>query len=263
MESTPHFDQISISPVLWMPIIKVWDDLWEIIASKLSGGRKLIDGDVLVLASKIVSKSQEGRMINLWTVEPSQEAIRLSEKTWWARNPKFCELIIKEGVVIKSVSWKVIETIRNNWMIETSAWIDASNIEWGWKGDNDNVILPPNNPDQYARKIREYFMKKYGIKVAVIISDSFGHPYIHWSTTQVYGLAWIEPIDRTIWLDMHGIRGNSGVNIAGSIATAAGIIMGQIGEGIPVAIVRWVRYNESESATSDEIYLGLDYWVRK
>lgn len=263
MKSSADSGAISVFPVSWIPIIGAWDNLWEIIDERIWNQNKLQDWDVVVLASKIVSKSQEGRIVNLWTVQPGKEAIALSERTWWARSPKFCELILREWVTIKSVSWKIIETIRDNGMVETSAGIDASNIEWGWKSDNENVILPPNHPDISARTIRQYFMQKYGVKVAVIISDSFGHPYMHWSTTQVYGLSGIEPIDKTFWKDVHGLEGSSMVNIAGSIATAAGIVMGQVGEGVPVAIVRWAKYSESESATSDELFFGLDHWTKK
>ncbi len=248
-----------------LPEIKRGDDVGRLICKNF----ELEDRDVVVVTSKIVSKA-EGNLVSLDEIEPSKEAINISKKA--KKNAKLVELILrrsriigilpmyelyKGGVInLESISKhpdeaeKLLENDQNLLItlvddhICTDAGIDLSNTPEGF------VSLPPENPMKSAEKIRESIKeisgKDIAEDIAVLISDT--EVFLGGSIELCKGYAGICPVTRKFAsLDIYGRPKWGGVEaLAHEICCAASLVMGQAGEGVPVAVVRGVDYEECE-----------------
>src|SRR6266852_2543824 len=160
---------LQIIPLLGLPEIRRGDDLAKLIAAQSrSRGFSFEDGDVLVVAQKIVSKA-EGRVVTLSRLRPSPEALRLSREL--RQDVRFLQAILQETrrIVRKGPRALIVET--HHGFVCANAGVDRSNVP----GD-DVVTLLPRDPDRSARLLAASFRKRTGKRVAVIISDTFGRP---------------------------------------------------------------------------------------
>lgn len=208
------------------------------------------EGDIVVVAQKVVSKS-ENRLINLMDVEPGSQAINYGKST--GKDPKLVELILQE-------SKKVIRT-RNGLMIVqhnlgficANAGIDHSNV----KGLDANleswVLLLPLDPDKSATIIREFIKNKTGKNIGVIIIDSHGRPWRKGIVGVAIGLSGVPAIiDRRGYKDRFGYQLRvTEIGAADELAAAASILMGQADEGRPVVVIRGFPYPLRESYTNE------------
>ena len=194
----------------------------------------LQDGDIVVVTSKIVSKA-EVRVVSLGTVIPSPEACLLAEEV--CKDPALVELVLRESTAIVRKARHVLITRHRLGHVMANAGIDASNV--GSK-TGDQVLLLPENPDESAQAIREAITRKLGCDVAVIISDSFGRPWRLGTTNVAVGVAGMPAlVDQRGAVDRDGrVLQMTLIAVADSIAGAAGLVMGEADEGLPVAIVR-------------------------
>lgn len=194
-------------------------------------GVALLDSDVLVLAQKIVSKS-EGRAVDLRTVEPSGEASRLSTELD-GKDPRLLELILGESrrIVAKGRSTIVVET--HHGFVCANAGIDLSNI------GVERALLLPKDPDGSARRIREEVQRLTGTAVGVLITDTFGRPWRLGTTDVAIGVSGFGPlIDYRGGKDPYGYELKASVTaVADQIAGAAELVMGKTSH-VPAAIVR-------------------------
>lgn len=191
------------------------------------------NGDVVVLAQKIVSKS-EGRLISLASVTPGEQALKLAEQS--EKDPRLVELILRESRTILRVRQGLIVPETKLGLVSANAGIDASNTG----GESDIVILLPSDPDQSARKIAQRLFDLTGVRIGVVINDSQGRPFRNGAIGVAIGCAGVNPLkvyigekdrdDKTLQSSIEAV--------ADEIASAASLLMGQAAEGRPVVIIR-------------------------
>ena len=206
----------------------------------------LLDGDVLVVAQKVVSKS-EGRAVDLRTVTPSGEASRLSAELD-GKDPRLLELILRESrrIVAKGRSTIVVET--HHGFVCANAGIDLSNV------GVDRALLLPRDPDGSARRIREEVQEITRKTVGVVITDTFGRPWRLGTTDVAIGVAGFGPlIDYRGGTDPYGYELKASVTaVADQIAGAAELVMGKT-SGVPAAILRGLDLPPHEGSARDLI----------
>ena len=202
------------------------DDLSKLI---LNSG-DILDGDVLVIAQKIISK-QEGRMIELSTVSPSLLAQGISSQ--YNKDPALVELILSESKRIVRLKNGLIIVETNGGFICANAGIDESNVIDGF------ATLLPVNSDKSAEIIRTSILNKTGKNVAVIISDTFGRPFRMGQTNCAIGISGLNPIlDYAGTLDsFKRVLRITAIAIADELSSAAELVMGKT-KKCPVVIVR-------------------------
>ena len=217
--------ELRVIPVEGIPEVREGDDL----AALLAGAAAFEDGDVLVVAQKVVSKA-EGRVTSLDGVEPSEAARELAG----GEDPRRLEVILREAErIVRSRPPLVIAETRHGFVC-ASAGVDASNAPEG-----GTLVLLPLEPDASAARIRLGLLERTGRSVGVVVSDSFGRAWRQGTTDVAIGIAGIRPL-----LDLRGVRDATGyelhattIAVADEIAGAAELVMGKT-DGVPAAIVR-------------------------
>lgn len=231
-----------LTPLKGIPLVHPGDDLSILIASALGKtGLTLLNGDILVLAQKIVSKA-EGRLVNLTTVTPGKQALGYAEVT--GKDPRLLELILSE-------SRKVLRTRENLIIVEhklgfvcANAGIDHSNVSGDWGDPGDWVLLLPKDPDGSARMVRSALEAAYHCRVGVQIIDSHGRAWRTGTVGTTIGLSGLPGL-----VDLRGepdlydyhLRVTL-VGAADELAAAASLMMGQAAEATPVVHVRGFPY---------------------
>ncbi|MCH7876804.1 MAG: coenzyme F420-0:L-glutamate ligase, partial [Thaumarchaeota archaeon] len=202
------------------------DDLSELILMS----SELCDGDILVVAQKIVSK-QEGRIVNLSTVTPSLLSEGISSQ--YRKDPRIIELILSETKRIVRMKNGIIIVETNNGIICANAGVDESNVKSGY------ATLLPINSDISAQIIRNKIREKTNKNVAVIISDTFGRPFRMGQTNCAIGISGLNPIlNYAGTLDsFKKILRITEIAVADELSSAAELVMGKALK-CPVAIIR-------------------------
>ena len=164
-------NHLSIRALEEFPLINPGDNLSSIILDSIEDNDITIDdGDVILLAQKIISKS-ENRFKNLSEINPSEKALKLGNRL--GRNPAFMQLILDESNEILSIEKNVIIVEHKLGYININAGIDRSNIS----KNKDLVLLLPENPKKSANDIQTQISSELGKDVSVIITDSMTRPY--------------------------------------------------------------------------------------
>ncbi len=224
-----------------VPMISKGDDLVQVMSNALAeNGLKPCDGDVLVLAQKIVSKA-EGRTVDLRSVVPSANAVELAEVT--NKDPRIVHLILEESIsVIRQTRGVIITEHRLGWIM-ANAGIDASNVASA--NGEENVLLLPEDPDQSCTEIRGRIGEIHGTRVGVIVSDSFGRPWRLGTTAVAIGAAGVPSLwDRRGDHDLFGRELKvSQQAVADELANAASLLQGQASEGLPIVLIRGLELN--------------------
>ncbi|MFQ5710707.1 MAG: coenzyme F420-0:L-glutamate ligase [Candidatus Geothermarchaeales archaeon] len=243
---------IEVISIEGIPMVKEGDDVAQMICRAAEAqGTPLQDGDILVVTHKIVSKT-EGRVVNLKDVEPSPFAQTLAQQS--GRRPEVLELVLREAqLIIKMRKGTTITKTKQGWICANSG-VDVSNVSGG-----DAVALLPENSDRSAQIIRKRIRELTGRDVAVIISDTTGRPLRRGQIDVAIGVAGIEPI-----LDLRRKRDLFGYTlkvkqtaIVDEIASAAELVIGQVREMTPAAIIRGLKYPRSDLATSKSLLRPL------
>lgn len=219
-----------------LPTICAGDDLAALIVTALQEEKIAAeDGDVLVLAQKIVSKA-EGRQVRLGDVRPSPRAVELAAKC--DKDPRLVELILRESVAVLRCVPGVIIVEHRTGLVMANAGIDASNVEADDAGES--VLLLPEDADRSAARLRETLSARLGCAIGIVINDSFGRAWRNGTVGTAIGVAG----PPALW-DMRGLPDRNGralrvteVGIADELAAAASLLMGQGDEGLPVVHVR-------------------------
>ncbi|MGE0669129.1 MAG: coenzyme F420-0:L-glutamate ligase [Sphingomonadales bacterium] len=227
--------RLNIFAVPGIPMVKPGDDIAALVLGGLAAmGETLVDGDVVVVAQKIVSKS-EGRLVSLSGVTPSDKALKLAGIT--GKDPRVVELVLQESNEVLRAKTNVLVVEQKLGLVIANAGIDRSNVEGG---DDDMALLLPVDPDASARDIRATLQNRAGADVGVVIADSVGRAWRLGTVALAIGCAGLEPLwDQRGDVDMFGkVLEVTEVAVADQVAAAANLVMGEATEGTPVAIVR-------------------------
>jgi coenzyme F420-0:L-glutamate ligase/coenzyme F420-1:gamma-L-glutamate ligase len=220
-------NELRVIPVRGIPEVRAGDDLAELIA----GAVDLEDGDVVVVAQKVVSKA-EGRVVRLDELEASDMAERISAAD--GRDARQVEAVLRETARIVRMRPPLVIAETRHGFVCASAGVDASNAP-----EPGSLVMLPEDPDASAERVRAGLHERTGRDVGVIVSDSFGRAWRQGTTDVAIGAAGVR-----VLLDLDGRRDPVGyelhattIAVADEVAGAAELVMGKLA-GVPAAIVR-------------------------
>ena len=233
------------------PLIKENDNLSEIIYESLTNNHvNLEDNDILVLAETVVSKA-EGNIVKVDDVKVSSEAIEMSKLS--SKDAKLCQIILdNSNEVIRCQEGLIITETKHGFICANSG-IDNSNCEEGY------VTPLPVNPDESARKIKEYLDEKFSCDIGVIISDTQGRAWRVGAIGVAVGISGLHPCsDFRGCIDLYGQELQSTIEAtADELASAAGLLMGQSNSGICLVAIKGYDSTfskcEKDESSIDEI----------
>ena len=252
MEFKSKPDSLSIFAIKGIPPIQSGDPIGEIIVNGIKRNNIILeDNDVVVIAQKIISKS-ENRLVSLSKINPTEEALKIAKKA--SKDPRVVELILQESKSIIRVSEGVIIVEHRLGHILANAGIDRSNIESD--ETDEKVLLLPQDPDLSAQKIRSYISKKINIKIGVLITDSMGRAWRLGTTGHALGSSGIKTLidlrNNTVDLFERELQ-TTCIDWADQLAAAATLIMGESNEGIPVVIIKGINKPSETDSVNDLI----------
>jgi coenzyme F420-0:L-glutamate ligase/coenzyme F420-1:gamma-L-glutamate ligase len=234
---------IEVFPVSGIPEVKKGVVLATLILEALNRlGFQLQDGDIIVVKQKVVSKS-EGRVIKIASVTPGQKAKKLAKAQ--GKDPRLMELILRESVRVVRAGHGVIITETRHGFVCANSGVDQSNVGMSY------AALLPVDPDLSARRIRRGLEKATGVRLAVVVTDTFGRPWRNGQTDVAIGCSGILPLFR-----YSGKKDKFGYSlrvtepaVVDEVSGAAELATGKL-KGIPVAVVRGVDYDSGDEGIS-------------
>jgi coenzyme F420-0:L-glutamate ligase / coenzyme F420-1:gamma-L-glutamate ligase len=233
---------ISLTAVENIPMVKAGDDLAALIARGLDEtGLHLEHGDILIVCQKVVSKA-EGRVVDLKDYEPSEFAKNLAVR--WEKDPRAVEVVLRQtSRIVRNDRGVIIVETGPGWVC-ANAGVDESNSL-----EPDSAILLPEDPDASARRLRDAMRARFGVTIAVLITDTFGRPWRDGLTEVCLGIAGMNPM-----LDLRGTTDLGGrelhhtvVAVADEIASAAGLLM-EKAAATPAVVLRGYKYEPFEGS---------------
>jgi coenzyme F420-0:L-glutamate ligase/coenzyme F420-1:gamma-L-glutamate ligase len=250
---------LTLTPLIGVPFIRRDDNLADMLIKSLSDSNIIAqDDDILVIAQKIVSKT-EGRAVNLNTVNPSQRAQELAVET--NKDPRLVELILQESNEVLRTRPGVIIVEHRLGFVCANAGIDHSNVSpplpTGEAPEvrEDWVLLLPENPDGSAQTLHRQIQEKTGKQIGILIIDSHGRAWRNGTVGIAIGIACLPGLE-----DLRGKPDLFGytlqvtqVGVADELAAAASLVMGQAAEGTPAVHVRGFPYPLRESSLKELI----------
>jgi len=219
-----------------VPLVEPGDDIVELVIDGLKREQlALKDDDVIVIAQKIISKS-ENRYVELAQVIPSEEALRLAEVV--GKDPRHIEVVLSESSEVVRCRKNVMIVAHRLGFVMANAGIDESNIRHD--DGKGRLLLLPLDPDQSSARIKERLDAQFGVRIGVIINDSFGRPWRNGVVGVALGSAGIPSLRNMIGTpDLFGRSLQvTEIAVADELAAAASLLMGQGQEGRPIIHVR-------------------------
>lgn len=217
-------------PLAGIPEVQEGDDLAGLLVEAAARIGGLGHGDVVVVAQKVVSKA-EGRIVRLDAIEPSELARTVAGEE---ADPRLVEAILRESARIVRMRPPFVIAETRHGFVCASAGVDASNApEAGF------LVLLPEDPDASAERLRAALAASSGLRVGVIVADSFGRPWRQGTTDVAIGAAGVQ-----VLLDLRGTRDSvayelraTSIAVADEIAGAAQLVMGKT-DAVPAVVVR-------------------------
>ncbi len=233
-------DHLKLVALKDFPLVKPHDNLATLIIESIKlNNINIEDGDVIIIAQKVVSKS-ENRYQNINYVIPTDEAIKLGQEL--KRDPGFMQIILDESSKIISTDKNVILVEHKLGFININAGLDRSNIDQ----KKNNVLLLPKDPSKSANNLQIDIAKETTKSISVIITDSMTRPYRSGVTNFALASSNIQSlIDLKGEEDIYGnILKSTEIAIADELSAAAGILMGQGDDAKPVIIIKGFDRNK-------------------
>jgi coenzyme F420-0:L-glutamate ligase / coenzyme F420-1:gamma-L-glutamate ligase len=214
-----------------------------------------LEGDVLVVAQKIVSKS-ESRLVDLASVVPGARAQELAAVT--RKDARLVEVILSESTEVVRAAVNVLIVRHRLGFVMANAGVDRSNV--ARVAGRETVLLLPRDPDASAAALRTALQQHFGVAPGFIISDSFGRPWRKGVVNVALGAAGLPAL-----LNRRGEPDRSGrplevteVAIADAVAAAAGLVMGEAAEGVPVVLIRGLQMGTAAHSEARALIRPLD-----
>lgn len=223
--------EIRILPVRGLPEFRPGDDL---ISALATAAPWLVDGDVVVVTSKVVSKV-EGRLVMVPADPPARDAARR-------------ELVATEARRVIARRGRTLITENSLGLVQAASGVDSSNVA------PDEVALLPLDPDASAARLRRGLAARLGVDVAVVITDTMGRAWRIGQTDTAIGAAGLRVLHRYLGaVDRHGNELSvTEVAVADEVAAAADLVKGKLAQ-LPVAVLRGLAYHDDGSTAADLI----------
>lgn len=246
---------VSIIGLDKLPLIKPGDDVAQHIFDAVKAdGLELLEGDVVVISQKIISKAQ-GLLVDISGIKAGSRARALTKRT--RKDPRLIQLILRDSAKVLRADSQALVVRRKDGFICLNAGVDKSNV-------NGRLMYTrlPVDSDRAADEIRAKLEQLSGKWLGVIVGDTYSRPFRVGQAEMAIGVSGIEPI-----VDYRGLDDLFGytlrfkfIALADEIAVAAELVMGQGTERMPVAIVRGLpRLKRSEAqgqGLSKKLLLG-------
>ena len=236
---------IAVIPVPGLPMVEPGADLALLLGNAIDDARVgLKANDVVVVCQKVISKA-EGAVVRLADVTPSPFALELAAQTE-GKDPRAIEVILRQ-------TKRIVRNDRGHLIVETAhGWVCANAGVDESNGIADGVLtLLPEDADASAEKLRARLAERFGLTLAVVVTDTFGRPWREGLVEVAIGCAGMEPL-----LDLRGREDLQGrtlhhtvVALADEIAGAAGLVM-EKDSRVAAAIVRGVRFTPGRTGAA-------------
>jgi len=228
---------VAVIPVPGLPMIRPGDDLATLLGDAIEATRVgLKAGDVVVVCQKVVSKA-EGAVVRLGDVVASPFAEHLAAQTE-SKDPRAMEVVLREAKrIVRMDRGHVICETRHGWICANAGVDESNGVEPG------TLTLLPRDADASASMLCERLRTRFGVEIAIVVTDTFGRPWREGLVEVALGCAGMDPL-----LDLRGRADLAGrtlhhtvVALADEIAAAAGLVM-EKDSRVAAAVVRGVRY---------------------
>ena len=238
-------EHLVLFPVPGIPEIHDGTDLAEVILASIAANDiALEDGDILVVAQKVVSKA-EGRVYHRSEIDASSFAGEMAAYT--GHTAEYMELVLRSSRrIVRMANGLVISQTHHGFVMANSG-VDSSNA-----GGENRMVMLPENPDESARRLQRAVEESTGANLAVIISDTFGRPWRRGQVNMAVGIAGMNPI-----LDYRGREDNDGralkatrIAVADELCSAAELVSGKTRK-LPVVVIRGYRFDPASGSTRD------------
>lgn len=241
-----------VRTVSGVPTIDPGDDLGDILIEALVRNEiELADGDVVVVASKVVSRA-ENCFVDLSAVEPTDAARALADEV--DKDPRLVELILRESRGISRKKAGALIVRHRLGFVSANAGIDSSNAAPtdAPAGSGPWVLTLPRDPDTSARELRARLTQRFSATVGVVVTDSWGRPFRRGTVGFAIGVAGVPALwDRRGVTDRHGRRLEATESaVADSIAAAADLVAGQADESRPFSLVRGLAFGPTDDSAA-------------
>jgi coenzyme F420-0:L-glutamate ligase/coenzyme F420-1:gamma-L-glutamate ligase len=229
---------IAVIPVPGLPMIRPGDDLPRLLGDAIEVARVgLKPGDVVAVCQKVVSKA-EGAVVRLDDVVASPFAEHLASRTGGGKDARAMEVVLRETQrIVRMDRGHVICETRHGFVCANAGVDESNGVEAG------TLTLLPEDPDASAERLRAALAARFGVEIAVVVTDTFGRPWREGLVEVALGCAGMDPL-----LDLRGRADLAGrelhhtvVGLADTVAAASGLVM-EKDSGVAAAIVRGVRY---------------------
>lgn len=244
---------LTLQPIPNLPMIRSGDNLADLLFQSVQSiPLTLEDGDIFVVAQKIISKA-EGRQINFTQVEPSTRAVELAGQV--EKDPRFVELVLRESKAVLRTRPGTLIVEHNQGFICANAGIDHSNVSADWGNPEDWVLLLPEDSDASADRLRKELESRSRRRLGILIIDSHGRAWRNGVVGITIGLSNVPGVvDMRGQADLYGYQLKvTTIAAADELAAAASLVMGQAAEGTPVIHVRGFPYPLRESSLAELI----------
>ena len=248
MRSAAETRDLQLIPLRGVPLVHPGTDLLGLVCDITQRqGSALVDGDVLVVAQKIVSKA-EGRYVDLATIKPGEQALALSGQVH--KDARLVEVILNESRRVVRHRPGVLIVEHKLGFVLANAGVDQSNVDP--RCGAEPVLLLPEDPDGSARQLHDGLRARLGKNVAVIINDSLGRAWRRGTVGIALGAAGLPALsDLRGRADLYGRPlQTSETGFADEIASAASLLMGQANEAAPIIIVRGLKWSAKSSSAA-------------
>ncbi|NHJ86715.1 MAG: coenzyme F420-0:L-glutamate ligase [Asgard group archaeon] len=237
---------MNIIPLNNFPMINQDDNIPEIIIETLERNNiNIEDNDIFVIAQSIISRA-EGRLVKLDDIIPSAFAKEIAKND--NKDPRHVEIILQEAKNIWKNRNGVLITETKHGFVCANSGVDKSNVL-----KEDYVSLLPINPDISAKEIRKYIKLKTKKDVGIIISDTHNRPFRLGAINIAIGCSGINPIkDYKGKKDLVGYElKTTSISVADQLCSAAGLLMGEGDEGLPVILIRGYNFEKAEISATE------------